>query len=285
MSSPATADHDTVATQDLGTVTLTELTERAALLTRVDRKYVVPVAAADALLRRLATMPGGARVLDVDGRRAFAYRSVYLDTPDLLTYRQAAHRRPRRFKVRTRSYLDTQEHWYEVKVRDRRGRTVKERLPRCAEDPVDDATVSFTRDTLARHHLLPGELDLHPVLVTTYRRVTVWLPGCGTRLTIDTLLEGHGPTGTALLPSRAVVETKTGGAPSVADRLLWTAGHRPVLISKYATAMAALDARLPANRWTPVLRRFVVHPADVHDTEQLTCSGPTDLPTTPRSSR
>lgn len=273
----------TVATDDLGGVTLAELAERAALLTRVDRKYVVPHAAADDLLRRLAAVPGGARVLDIDGRRSFAYRSVYLDTPDLLTYRLAARRRPRRFKVRTRSYLDTREHWFEVKVRDQRGRTVKERLPRTTGGPTtaDDGTVPFTHEVLASHRLLPDELDLRPVLATTYQRVTVWLPGCDSRLTIDTLLEGHGPTGTAVLPWRAVVETKTGGATSVADRLLWAAGHRPVRISKYATAMAALDTHLPANRWAPVLRRhpFVVHPGRPAD------PAPTDLPTTPRSPR
>lgn len=256
--------NDAVTSDHLGTVTLAELDAHAALLTRVDRKYVVPLAAADDLLRRLAAVPGGARVLDVDGRRVFAYRSVYLDTPDLLTYRQAARRRPRRFKVRTRSYLDADEHWLEVKVRDRRGRTVKERLPRAAASTDDDVAVRFTREVLTRHqHVLPETLALQLVLTTTYRRVTVWLPGDGARLTLDTGLACRGAGGTAVLPGRAVVETKTAGASSTADRLLWAAGHRPVRISKYATAMAALHADLPANRWAAVLRRhpFVVQPA------------------------
>jgi hypothetical protein len=259
---------DAVTTDHLEPVALDELMERAALLTRVDRKYVLPLAAADDLLRRLAAVAGGARVLDVDGRRTFAYRSVYLDTPDLLTYRQAAHRRARRFKVRTRSYLDSDEHWLEVKVRDRRGRTVKERLLRTQDAPApadDDLAVPFTRDVLAHHHQpLPDGLSLRPVLTATYRRATVWLPGDDTRLTLDTVLACRGGTGTAVLPLRAVVETKTRGSASAADHLLWAAGHRPVRISKYATAMAALDTGLPANRWTPVLRRhpFVVHADD-----------------------
>lgn len=265
--SPATSTvpADALTTDHLDPVALDELDARAALLTRVDRKYVLPLAAADDLVRRLAGVDGGACVLEVDGRRTFAYRSVYLDTPDLLTYRQAAHRRPRRFKVRTRSYLDSDEHWLEVKVRDRRGRTVKERLPQALDGTDGDASVAFTRDVLAHHHLpLPDDLHLRPVLTTTYRRATAWLPGEDARLTLDTVLECRGGTGTAVLPLRAVVETKTRGAASAADHLLWAAGHRPVRISKYATAMAALDAGLPANRWTPVLRRhpFVVHPDD-----------------------
>lgn len=271
---PISRTPDAVMTDDLDAVALDELTERAALLTRVDRKYVVPLVAVDDLLHGLARVHGGARVLEVDGRRSFAYRSVYLDTPDLLTYRQAAHRRPRRFKVRTRSYLDAGEDWLEVKVRDRRGRTVKERLPwpdavpRPAPDRVrvvaGEETLAFTRDVLQAHQILPDELDLHPVLATTYRRATVWLPGQDARLTIDTSLECRALGGTAALPWRAVVETKTAGGPSAADHLLWAAGHRPARFSKYATGLAAFDATLPANRWRPVLRRhpFVVVEAD-----------------------
>ena len=38
------------------------------------------------------------------------------------------------------------------------------------------------------------------------------------------------------------------------NRLLWSAGHRPSSISKYATGMAALRPDLPSNKWAPILR-------------------------------
>ena len=53
----------------------------------------------------------------------------------------------------------------------------------------------------------------------------------------------------------AIVETKTPAAPSAADRWLWAAGHRPAVISKYATGMALLHPELPANKWHRVLTR------------------------------
>jgi hypothetical protein len=35
----------------------------------------------------------------------------------------------------------------------------------------------------------------------------------------------------------------------VADRFLWSHGHRPVRLSKFATGMALLDPALSHNRW------------------------------------
>ena len=53
--------------------------------------------------------------MTADGRRWFRYRSHYFDTPTLSSYLAAAHRRPRRHKVRSRSYLDSGQHFLEVK--------------------------------------------------------------------------------------------------------------------------------------------------------------------------
>lgn len=66
---------------------LAEVTERAELQTRIDRKYLVPVDAVADLVSGL----GRFAVLEIDGLRGFRYESVYFDTPDLLTYRAHLH--------------------------------------------------------------------------------------------------------------------------------------------------------------------------------------------------
>ena len=93
----------TISTDSLAAVTLAELNAAASLLTRVDRKYLLPVHAAQDLVHAL----GDAQVLQIGRRRSFAYASTYFDTPDLDSYYLAARGRRRRFKVRTRSYLDS----------------------------------------------------------------------------------------------------------------------------------------------------------------------------------
>ena len=74
-------------------------------------------------------LAGGSMKLDIDGARTFGYTSTYLDTPDLVAYHAAAHRRRRRFKVRSRCYDGTGLAFLEVKTRGPRGVTVKERCP------------------------------------------------------------------------------------------------------------------------------------------------------------
>ncbi|WP_282948719.1 polyphosphate polymerase domain-containing protein [Cellulomonas endometrii] len=240
-------------------IDLAELQETAALQTRVDRKYVLPLAALPAVLRAL---PDGTRRLVIDGRDTFGYESVYFDTPDLDAFRLAAGRRRRRFKVRTRTYRDTGGCWLEVKTRGARGTTVKDRRE---HDPAARASIGdalgFVLDTLRRQGVGVPEVDgatvLRPTLTTQYRRRTLHLPD-GARLTVDTGLEwlGPGPSGpSAAVPAHAVVETKSVAGASSADRALWALGHRPSRISKYATGLVVLDPALGGRPWRRTVRR------------------------------
>ncbi|WP_066582787.1 polyphosphate polymerase domain-containing protein [Cellulomonas timonensis] len=242
----------------LAPISLVELDARAALQTRVDRKYVVPLDALEPLLRQ--TDPG-ARVLEIGGARDFAYESVYFDTPDLTSYLGAAHRRRRRFKVRTRTYVDSRQCWMEVKTRGPRGSTVKTRLP---HDPdqrgrLTPAGLRFADEVLERAAIpSTGAAPFVPTLVSRYHRTTIHLPG-DSRTTIDTGLVWADPVSgvEVALPGFAIVETKTGSTPSSTDRLLWRHRLRPVRISKYGTGMAALHPELPATPWRRVLGRHV----------------------------
>lgn len=239
----------TAVLAELPPVSLEELVGTAALLTRVDRKYVLPTDAAAVVLGRLP----GARVLAIGGQRAFGYDSCYVDTPQLAGFHLAARGRRRRFKVRQRTYTDAGESWVEVKTRGPRGATVKERI---AGDDVGGAR-GFVDDVLRASGV--GDLsgtELVPVLGTRYTRTTLLLDAA--RVTVDTDLVWRSPSGRLLpLVDRVVVETKSGSAPSAADRLLWRAGHRPARISKYGTGLAALHPGLPRNRWHAVLTRHL----------------------------
>ncbi|MEU4159816.1 polyphosphate polymerase domain-containing protein [Actinoplanes sp. NPDC026670] len=241
----------TVTTAHLDPVSLAELTERAELQTRTDRKYVLPLAAAGDLMSRLDP---ATRVLEIEGERTFRYRSVYFDTPDLVSFRLTAYRRRRRFKVRTRTYLDSALCWLEVKTEGYRGGTVKDRLPYDAShhDDVEPGRW-FVDDILGDDRFV-----LRPTLVTNYRRTTFFQPADDSRMTVDIGLTWTDVDGRELvLPDVAIVETKTASSASPNDRLLWACGHRPVSISKYATGLAALRPGLPDVPWRRLLRRHL----------------------------
>ena len=110
---------------DLETIGLDDLNERAAMLTRVDRKYALDAATASSVLSRL---PEDTRVLQIAGQVSQCYASTYYDTPDMDSYLLTALKRRRRFKVRARTYLSTGASFLEVKTRGPRGLTVKKRM-------------------------------------------------------------------------------------------------------------------------------------------------------------
>ena len=275
-------------TDGIDTITLAELNSEASLLTRIDRKYLVPPGATQEVINHLAPR---AQVLQIDGLRHFRYASTYFDTPGLDAYFLAARKRRRRYKIRTRTYLDSGLCFLEVKTCGARGSTVKRRMGYYADDAsrLTGPGRAFVAACLAGAGVTGSAAArevaaaLRPVLTTTSERTTLHLPRAEARATIDTALTWRrlgpaAPAGSsagtivgvpmspqALRPAHlaaainegepvsvadiAVVETKNPATPSPADRALWEAGYRPTRISKYATGMALLHPELPANRW------------------------------------
>jgi hypothetical protein len=117
---------------------------------------------------------------------------------------------------------------------------------------IDAAGRAFVRT----HVSLPAGAPLAPVLTTAYSRATLVHLTTGSRLTCDRGLECSTPAGASVsLDDELLVETKSAGAPTAADRFLWRAGVRPVAVSKFCVGMAALHPSLPANQWNRILRR------------------------------
>lgn len=240
----------------LAPIGLDELVAEAAMLARVDRKYTMTEAEAAEVL---SDLPETSRALTMDGRRAFAYESFYFDTPDLLSFRMAALGRRRRFKLRTRSYVDTEDAYLELKTRGARSATVKERIEYGYEerDGLTDVGREYATSGLEGLGIpSPDALDLRPTLATRYHRTTLLAPDGGGRATIDSDLSWELADGSTLrVPGLVIIETKSGLRTGDIDRLLWRHGIRPSTISKYGTGLAALRPELPSNKWARVLRR------------------------------
>ncbi len=107
-------------------ISLEAMNEKAAMQTRVDRKYIVD---AETAAKVLSTLDADASVMEIKGQRDFAYDSVYFDTPQMQSYHSAAYSRDDTFKIRTRSYLDSELTFLEVKTDGEQDMTVKKRIP------------------------------------------------------------------------------------------------------------------------------------------------------------
>lgn len=215
-------------------ISLQDLSAASSLQARQDRKYVVDERV---LARLLDALAGQVAVLEVDGLRASRYATRYYDTPDLLTARHHAQGVRRRFKARTRTYVDSGLVRLELKGKGRGGQTVKFALDG-AEPDLDATGRAFLRDALDRCYspsYQPDVVDrLHPTLDMTCTRTTLVGTTEQVRITADRDLR----FGDACLREElAVLEVKSAGPRTGVDRLLVGLGARPMSFSKYVAAV------------------------------------------------
>ena len=251
-------------TDGINTITLAELNSEASLLTRMDRKYLVPPGDTQHVIDYLAPR---AQVLQIDGLRHFRYASTYFDTPSLDAYFLAARKRRRRYKIRTRTYLDSGLCFLEVKTNGSRESTVKDRFK---YDPDDADRVTpdgrlFVIERLVESGTCSSDEArtiadaLVPVMDSTYSRTTLHLPHDEARATFDTQLtwDLFGPDGRRLeqgvmVDHLNVVETKN---PSTASP------HGPPPVAIRATAGPHLEVR---HRHGAAVREPAHQPVEPH---------------------
>ena len=226
----------------LNPISLAALDERAALLQRVDVKYVVD---RDVLVQLIERLAGDHDVLEIDGRRAFAYDTVYFDTDDLRCFRDHSADVKPRFKARTRRYVDAGDCVFEVKVKREDGSTDK----RQTEHEGDAAALTPAAEALLGTTLRDARIDppgeLEPVLRTSFDRITLAAREGDARLTVDLGVKLARLDGEAvgLRDDLALVESKSEDGESRADRVLAERGATPISLSKYRTGIDALLRR------------------------------------------
>lgn len=251
-------------------ISLAEMNKQAALQTRMDRKYVLSVDQTADLVAWICQERQDAQVLEVEGERASLYDSMYYDTENLACFRMALQQNRRRFKVRTRRYVDSGDSFLETKTKSGAGKTVKHRI-RWSDSWTldDDEPGNFLTESLADtpfviHHDASGQpvagIELIPALRTVYYRTTLLLPDDCARITLDQRLHWQDPSGSWVEATGGVIlETKTSGSPSAVDRFLWDRRQRPIPSSKYSIGISLTHSALPTHRWTRATKRLNAH--------------------------
>jgi hypothetical protein len=237
---------DLTGLESLRLISLPEVLASAPASTRVDRKYLVPLELGE---RFLAQLPASLRLLSVNGRLATSYRSTYFDTADLLTCRAHIQGRRRRWKARSRLYVEDDLCRLELKVRDGSDLTRKFFHHTAAETygQMNGVAKAFFHGQLLTHGHTEA-LVLEPSVEICYERATLADPGTGTRVTIDSGIRAtRQDQSVEVDPGHLIIETKGGRAPGAADRLLRHLGARPISLSKYAASASLMDARIADN--------------------------------------
>jgi hypothetical protein len=239
-----------------GTISLEGLNSKAAMLERLDNKYIVP---ADRLLPAFQRFGDLFDVLEINGKRAFTYATEYFDDDEAQAYHDHHQGRRKRCKVRIRNYVDAGFSYLEVKLKDIRDATVKKRLKLAQPSRgLCEESLAFIDACHAEMYGVPLDRSLKPVIGMQYERITLVAREGGERMTIDTRMAFRAADAARnAAPDMFILETKSARGNGIADKILRAEHLHPTKsCSKYCIGMAALGLVERHNRFLPALRRL-----------------------------
>lgn len=238
--------------QGMKPITLDEM-KSVQLMNRIDTKYVVT----DTQLREiLSRVCDSYYAQEVENNRFSPYRTLYYDTPELAMYIAHHNRHLAREKVRVRTYVDTDLTFCEVKHKNNKGRTSKERIKMERVDNIveNPTTAAF----LAERQ--PYEVrSLRPQLETAFKRVTLVNYEKTERLTIDCDLTFNDKMSgkVAKMAPLVVMELKQDGrAHSLLKDVLFDMRIKPFKISKYCIGICLTRPEVKQNRFKKKLMKI-----------------------------
>ena len=240
-------------------ISLAELNAKAAMLERLDNKYVVK---APVLGVAAAELARHFDILEIGERRAFGYETWYFDDRERRSYFDHHQGRRRRVKVRVRRYRDAKLCFVEVKLKDKRGITIKKRMPYPLANYgfLDEAALAHVERCCREVYGEPFGRELAPVLEVYYERMTLVAKQGGERMTIDNALRfsSHDES-YAVDPELYIVETKSPNGNGLADKIFRSLKQHPTKhCSKYCVGTAATRGVDKFNTFMPAMRRLAV---------------------------
>lgn len=229
-----------------------EEVQRASLMRRKDSKYILSVLDLPTLLSQVE---GAYRVLSIEGKRLHGYSTHYYDTADLEMYHLHHRGKANRHKVRFRKYGTSDLHFLEVKTKNSRGITVKNRI----RTPGMDASVLTTEEEFLLTYTPYHASSMIPVLENHFDRITLVSRDQSERITLDTGLRfiSFLSDNRMELPGVSIAEIKYEHllATSAFSNVLRESHVAPMRFSKYAIGTALLNSELKQNRFKMKVRR------------------------------
>ena len=222
------------------------------LMNRTDTKFVATI---EQLHSFLLAVRGKYYIQEIDGKRIASYHTTYFDTADYHMYSIHHAGRQVREKIRVRTYLDSDQTFFEIKNKNNHGRTKKKRISIIEHNAIEQERENIV-PFMAKHAWYTID-EISPVIENWFNRITLVNFEKTERLTIDFNLRFHHfeNDGHNSLQRVAVIELKRdGNVPSPALDILREIRIKRSGFSKYCIGSALTNDRLKKNNFKERLR-------------------------------
>ena len=222
--------------------------DSVSLQDRLDTKFMFNEALLPELLQQ---MKSRYFVLEINEKRYSHYETLYFDTAEFGLYLRHHNGRINRFKFRSRRYVESNLNFFEIKFKNNKGRTIKERIkrPELVRE-INDNARDFVRS------ISPIDPDsLVPKLWVNYRRLTFVNKTSAERLTIDMNLNFVDTSNTIFYKGLVIAEVKRSKAneksPFISLMRKYSVLEKS--ISKYCLGVITLNKNIKKNNFKPTL--------------------------------
>lgn len=217
--------------------------DKAKLMDRTDTKFTF---SSKDLIKVLNEVKGDYKVLEIENCRRSTYQTLYYDTADLSLYLKHHAGKLNRYKIRHRTYVESKLGFLEVKFKNNKGRTIKERIKKhgAPQKWDQDATEFISTKTPFDPELLV------PNIRVNYKRITLVNNENAERVTIDTDLEFEGKDFKEEMKNLVIAEVKQRkrtGSPFLEAMRKFRI--REGSISKYCMGVAVTNKSVKKNNF------------------------------------
>lgn len=223
-------------------ITLQEM-DGVKLMDRTDTKFTFNIKELPGILNEAKNYY---KIVDIEGNRISRYKTLYFDTPDFSLYNKHHSGKLNRYKIRHRTYVESNLGFLEVKFKNNKGRTLKTRIKETGvPDLKTGRAFAFLQKTLPFN-----PLDLIPKIWVNYSRITLVNKLSAERLTLDLNLEFEKDGKKKLLNQLVIAEVKQDSKVTSPFISIVKSKHiREGSISKYCMGIASSFSEVKSNNF------------------------------------
>jgi hypothetical protein len=215
------------------------------LMERVDRKYLTSITKLPQIFQDTRDFYD---LQEVSGKTVCCYSSVYFDTDDYIMYLQHQNGKLNRLKIRTREYIDTNDAFLEIKIKNNKGITNKIRIRTNELRSIDDTQ---SRSFICNNTPF-NPSDLLQTINSRYKRITLVSKFQNERVTLDFDLkfDNMNTNNHSSFGNICIIEIKTERytvSPMVS--YLKTIKVPPCSLSKYCLGTALTESSVKSNNY------------------------------------